>query len=68
MQRETSVGVIGTNAIGSMVEHPDGLNWLRRFAVIWLGGAPLSADLARRSRDARLRLAPCYGATETAAW
>lgn len=46
---------------------PGGLAWLRRLAVIWVGGAPLPPTLADRARAARLRLAPCYGATETAA-
>lgn len=46
---------------------PEALAWLRRCAVIWVGGAALSADLAARSRAAELPLAPCYGATETAA-
>lgn len=46
---------------------PQGLAWLRRLAVIWVGGAPLPADLAASARRAGLPLAPCYGATETAA-
>jgi len=35
--------------------------------VIWVGGAPLAEDLAQRARHAGIPLAPCYGATETAA-
>ena len=50
-----------------LMEHPKGLRWLKHFAVIWVGGAPLSADLAKRAREAHLRLSPCYGATETTA-
>ncbi len=46
---------------------PEGLAWLRQLAVIWVGGAPLPPALAARARQKRLRLAPCYGATETAA-
>jgi o-succinylbenzoate---CoA ligase len=46
---------------------PAGLAWLRRLAVIWVGGAPLPAATAARARAEGLRLAPCYGATETAA-
>ncbi|MFN5220537.1 MAG: AMP-binding protein [Cyanobacteriota bacterium] len=42
-------------------------DWLRRCAVIWVGGAALPAELAREARRQRLPLAPCYGATETAA-
>jgi len=50
-----------------LLEHPIGLVWLQRFDLIWLGGAALSIELAERARQARLRLSPCYGATETAA-
>ena len=46
---------------------PAACEWLRRCTVIWVGGAALSADLAARGRSAGLPLAPCYGATETAA-
>ena len=35
--------------------------------VIWVGGASLPEDLAAASRAMGLKLAPCYGATETAA-
>ena len=50
-----------------LLEHPSGLGWLQRFELIWLGGAGLPGELAERARQARLRLAPCYGATESAA-
>jgi O-succinylbenzoic acid--CoA ligase len=50
-----------------LLARPEGLAWLQRLAVIWVGGAPLGAELAERSRRAGLHLAPCYGATETAA-
>lgn len=46
---------------------PEGLAWLQRLAVIWVGGAPLPYALAEQARRGGLRLAPCYGATETAA-
>ena len=45
----------------------EGVAWLQQLALIWVGGAPLPPVLAERSRLAGLRLAPCYGATETAA-
>jgi len=35
--------------------------------VIWVGGTSLSEDCAHQARQAGLPLAPCYGATETAA-
>lgn len=46
---------------------PEGLNWLRQLAVIWVGGAALPPALAAQARGCGLPLAPCYGATETAA-
>jgi o-succinylbenzoate---CoA ligase len=50
-----------------LLDHPAGEDWLRRLALIWVGGAPLPPELAARARAAGLPLAPCYGATETAA-
>ena len=50
-----------------LIDQPAGLDWLQRLALIWVGGAPLPPALADRARRAGLRLAPCYGATETAA-
>ena len=44
-----------------------GLLWLQRFALIWVGGAALPMAAADQARQAGIRLAPCYGATETAA-
>ena len=50
-----------------LLVHPAGVEWLQQLAVIWVGGAPLPAALAERARQLGLRLAPCYGSTETAA-
>lgn len=50
-----------------LVADPDGRRWLADFAVIWVGGAALTPALAERCRGAGLRLAPCYGSTETGA-
>jgi O-succinylbenzoic acid--CoA ligase len=50
-----------------LLAEPAASGWLRHLAVIWVGGAPLPPELAARARAAGLRLAPCYGATETAA-
>jgi O-succinylbenzoic acid--CoA ligase len=49
-----------------LLAHPAGVRWLHAFEVIWIGGAPLAAAEVARSREAGLRLAPCYGSTETA--
>ncbi|MFM7086556.1 MAG: AMP-binding protein [Cyanobium sp.] len=50
-----------------LLESPEAVRWLAGCCVIWMGGAALTADLAERARSAGLPLAPCYGATETAA-
>ena len=50
-----------------LLADPAGRSWLAEMAVIWVGGAALPADLVNHSRDLGIRLAPCYGATETAA-
>ncbi|MEB3361338.1 MAG: AMP-binding protein, partial [Synechococcaceae cyanobacterium] len=46
---------------------PAATAWLAQCSVIWVGGAVLPDELARQARHAGLPLAPCYGATETAA-
>jgi len=46
---------------------PQARDWLRQLAVVWVGGAALPEALAAQARSAGIRLAPCYGATETAA-
>ncbi|MEB3333830.1 MAG: AMP-binding protein [Cyanobacteriota bacterium] len=48
-----------------LLAHPAGVRWLRGFAVIWIGGAPLARGDRARGRAEGLRLAPCYGSTET---
>ena len=53
--------------LGRLLEDPVGLRWLQHCAVIWVGGAILPRWMVQRAREARLRLAPCYGATETTA-
>ena len=44
-----------------------GLIWLKIFDLIWVGGAQLSNNLFEKCRKEKINLAPCYGATETAA-
>ena len=53
--------------LGRLLADPCGIDWLQRFSVIWVGGAALPAVMADQARQAGIRLAPCYGATETAA-
>lgn len=50
-----------------LVEDQAGRRWLAGFCVIWVGGAALPAALAERCLQLGLRLAPCYGSTETGA-
>ena len=50
-----------------LMADPAGLAWLQACAVIWVGGAALPDALADQARSDGLRLAPSYGATETAA-
>ncbi|RZO12862.1 MAG: O-succinylbenzoic acid--CoA ligase [Synechococcus sp. MED-G135] len=50
-----------------LLAHAQGVRWLQRFAVVWVGGAALPQDLADHCRRLGVRLSPCYGATETAA-
>jgi len=50
-----------------LLDQPVAIAWLQQLDLIWVGGAPLPAALAHRARQLGLRLAPCYGATETAA-
>jgi O-succinylbenzoic acid--CoA ligase len=50
-----------------LLDGPAGIRWLERFALIWMGGAALPPALAQRCRALGIRLAPCYGSTETGA-
>ena len=43
------------------------VDWLRRFAIIFLGGGPTWPQLADAAADARLPISLSYGMTETAA-
>ncbi len=50
-----------------LLQNRDHARWLARFHTILLGGAPAWAELLTTARSQRLRLAPTYGMTETAA-
>ena len=65
-QRPMLLSLVPTQ-LRRLLTHPEGCSWLQAMDVIWVGGAALPLDLAALSRQAALRLAPCYGATETAA-
>ena len=53
--------------LGRLLADPAGVRWLQAMALIWVGGAALSDELAEKARALSIRLAPCYGSTETAA-
>lgn len=53
--------------LGRLLADPAGAEWLQRFSVIWVGGSALRPDHADAARRHELRLAPCYGSTETTA-
>lgn len=53
--------------LARLMASPAATAWLAGCTVIWVGGAGLPAPLAAAARRAGLPLAPCYGATETAA-
>jgi O-succinylbenzoic acid--CoA ligase len=53
--------------LGRLLADPAGVRWLQAMALIWVGGAALSDELAEKARALNIRLAPCYGSTETAA-
>ncbi len=50
-----------------LLNNHEGIRFLQRFSIIWVGGAAIAEDLKTTSRAKKLNLAPCYGSTETAA-
>ncbi|QNI56628.1 O-succinylbenzoic acid--CoA ligase (OSB-CoA synthetase) [Synechococcus sp. BIOS-E4-1] len=65
-QRPMVLSLVPTQ-LRRLLAEPCGRAWLCEMALIWVGGAALPDELADQSRDLGIRLAPCYGATETAA-
>ncbi len=53
--------------LSRLLKEPAGIRWLQSFYVIWIGGSLLPHTLAATARKFKIRLAPCYGATETTA-
>ena len=43
-----------------------GINALKLFNVIWVGGSSISKESLSKARSLGIRLSPCYGSTETA--
>jgi len=50
-----------------LLAQKDGINWLKIFDLIWVGGAAISGETAEQCIQEKIKLAPCYGSTETAA-
>ncbi len=50
-----------------LLEDREGINWLRSMSLIWIGGSPIPTQLMASARNLGIKLAPCYGATETTA-
>jgi len=50
-----------------LLAQKDGISWLKIFDLIWVGGASISGETAAKCIQEKIKLAPCYGSTETAA-
>ena len=50
-----------------LLAEKDGINWLKIFDLIWVGGASITRETAKKCIKEQIKLAPCYGSTETAA-
>jgi len=50
-----------------LLAQKDGISWLKIFDLIWVGGASISSEAAKQCIEEKIKLAPCYGSTETAA-
>ena len=50
-----------------LLAQKDGISWLKIFDLIWIGGASISGETAEKCIREKIKLAPCYGTTETAA-
>ncbi len=50
-----------------LLTQKDGIKWLKIFDLIWVGGASIADETAEQCIQEKIKLAPCYGSTETAA-
>jgi O-succinylbenzoic acid--CoA ligase len=64
--RETSISLVPLQ-LKRLLRRIDGRTFLSRCGLILLGGASADSELLKSARHRQLRLAPCYGSTETAA-
>ncbi len=49
-----------------LLAQKDGIEWLKILDLIWVGGASISRETAEKCIQQQIKLAPCYGSTETA--
>ncbi len=50
-----------------LLSQKNGVSWLKIFDLIWVGGASISRETTAKCIREKIKLAPCYGSTETAA-
>ena len=53
--------------LNRLLEEKNGIEWLKLFDLVWVGGAALSIKTITKCIKEKINLSPCYGATETAA-
>ena len=53
--------------LNKLIEEKNGIEWLKLFDLVWVGGAALSNETINKCIKEKINLSPCYGATETAA-
>ena len=53
--------------LNRLLEEKNGIEWLKLFDLVWVGGAALSTETITKCIKEKINLSPCYGATETAA-
>ena len=53
--------------LNRLLEERNGIEWLKLFDLVWVGGAALSSEIIAKCIKEKINLSPCYGATETAA-
>jgi O-succinylbenzoic acid--CoA ligase len=63
---EAALSLVPTQ-LQRILEQPEGGTALAKFGLILIGGAACPDNLLDKCRSRGLRLAPCYGSTETAA-
>ena len=69
LKREKKAPIISLvpTQLDRLLAKDSGVDFLKAFKVIWIGGAKLNKSLASKARNLGIRLSPCYGATETCA-